>query len=128
MQKVLTLLGYNFSRYNFNRYSFSRYSGRRPAVMARREPWKLWLAYGLVVANIALALASIISVNYYTASGYKLSQLQTQVDKLNDQNKKLMVKTTELGSVVALQENLAAAGYVAAGTPQFVKSAQLSQR
>ncbi len=105
--------------------------GRRAGhsrIFAAQSPWRLRLAYALVAVNIALVLASIVSVNDYAAGGYVLSELQTNIDKLSEQNKKLMVKSTELGSVVELQENLAASGYVAAGTPQFVQAGQLTQR
>jgi hypothetical protein len=133
MQKVLTLLGFSFGRFAARRSfqpsprtAMARRSARSKT-SAASSPWHLRLAYGLLALNIALAIFSIISVNS-VAGGYILRELQANVEKLTELNKKLMVKSTELGSVVQLQEDLSASGYVAAGTPQFVQSTQLTQR
>ncbi len=106
----------------------SRRAGGLRGLLSTRTPWQVWVGYGLVSVNIALVLADIIGVNYYAAEGYVLRELQTKVATLNEQNKKLIVKTTEVGSVVQLQEDLASSGYVSAGTSEFIQATQLTQR
>lgn len=90
--------------------------------------WKLWLAFALIGFNLLFIVISIYYVNSNAPSGYILSSLQNKVAALDDQNKKLLVQTTELGSVVQLQQNLAAANYVPAGTAQYVQTPQFTQR
>lgn len=85
-------------------------------------------AYALVVMNVALTVSYFIGVNAYAAKGYEIKKMQNHIFRLEEQYKKLTIKTSEVGSIAKIQDDPALTGFVPVGTAEFVQSAQYSQR
>lgn len=125
MQKTLALN--NFWNLDF-------LQAKRPAVMskkaARLKPalWKKAAALSLTALALFLTVSYMISANSYAASGYEIKKLKTQLSELSETNQKLNVQTARASSMLSVQTQLQNSGYVPAGTPQFLRVNQLSQR
>src|SRR5438105_1533161 len=71
----------------------------RPAAAARMDK-RLYLGAGLAAAAIVLLLAYVFSINQSAAKGYEITQQKNKLDALIEDNKKLLVRTAEVGSIV----------------------------
>lgn len=99
---------------------------RMTKAVGKTGSWRVFLAYGLIAANTAVFLAYVYGVNQAASRGYEITQLQQQVAALNTVNKQLSLKVSEAQSLVGIQNDFTAMGYLPAGTPQFLSAPQLS--
>lgn len=88
--------------------------------------FRTFLAYGLIAANVTVFLSYVYGVNQAASRGYEITQLQQQVAGLNTVNKQLSLKVSEAESLVGIQNDFTAMGYLPAGTPQFLSAPQFS--
>jgi len=102
----------------------------RAKVLGKKETRDLrfFLAVILIALNVMLLMSYIYGVNKYTANGYDIKKLQTQLAGLTEENKKINLKISEAGSMVSIQSNFLNSNFVAAGTPKFLEVTQLTQR
>jgi hypothetical protein len=69
---------------------------------------------------VGILVFNLLTVNFNIATGYKISTLQNKVADLKDENKRLMLKSSEVGSITAIQENFLAENFVPASSTQFI--------
>lgn len=91
----------------------ARVSGKRKA-----------LVFGLVILNLALLFAYILGVNNYASTGYEIKALQNEINRINQENKKLNLQVSERTSVSNLQEELSQSGFILVKSAKFVKQDQ----
>ncbi|MDE2311890.1 MAG: hypothetical protein KGJ93_02240 [Patescibacteria group bacterium] len=91
-------------------------------------PVRLVLAMALLALNAFLLMGYIVSANSYSAAGYEMKALQMQLAQLQEDNKKMNLQVSEASSVISVSSDFASAGFVQAGTPQFLQVNQLSRR
>lgn len=86
------------------------------------ETKKLWLGTSLAVVIIVMSIAHLFSVNYNVGIGYNISTAQKKVAALKEENKRLMLKSSETGSIASIQENFAAGSYVPVTSIEYVNA------
>lgn len=79
---------------------------------------KLSLAFAAGI--IGIFAFNLLTVNFNIATGYKISTLQNKVAELKDENKRLMLKSSEVGSITTIQESFLAENFVPASSTQFI--------
>lgn len=87
-----------------------------------------WWAVGLIAANAVLLLSYILGVNGYAATGYEIKQMQSSLNQLTDQNKKVSLQVSEISSIVQIQTDLSNSSFVPANSSKFLQINQLSER
>lgn len=85
-----------------------------------QSPAHFWLAVGLIAANTVLLMSYIYGVNDFASKGYEIKALQTKLNNLNEDNKKINLKISEATSMVAIQSDFLSANFVPAGTAKFL--------
>lgn len=96
------------------------FSGRK-AFRVEGETKSPLLAYALVAINTALLLSYLLGVNTQASTGYEIKQLEKQVMKLNEEQKALNLKLSEVTAVSVLSQDFEQAGFVQADAPKYIK-------
>jgi hypothetical protein len=99
-------------------------ASRTPQVSRRR----MYFAYGLAACNVAIFVSYFFGVNQGVAKGYEIKKIQTQINTLQEENQKLTVKASEVGSILRVQQELASSGFVPATGGIFLQTEHYSQR
>ncbi len=86
-----------------------------------------WASVVFLALNMVMLGSYLAGVNSYAASGYEIKKMQTRLDSLNEENKKLTIKVSEVSSIASVQSNFQNSDYVPAGTPKFLEVNQFSQ-
>lgn len=89
---------------------------------------KKTLVYSAVALNAMLLFAYLFGVNSYAASGYEMKKIQTSVQMLNEENKKLSLKISEQSSLATLHTDLQNSIFVPVVQTKFLQVNQLTQR
>lgn len=82
----------------------------------------------LLFGNIALAIVYFFGVNQNAAKGYELKKVTAKLNQFTDENKKLIVKTAEMGSILEVQQSSSLAQFVSVDSAEYLQVNQLSQR
>jgi hypothetical protein len=90
--------------------------------------WQKPVFYVLAAINGLILISYLFGVNSYSASGYEIRQMQIQVSKLSEENRKLKVKFAEANSITQLQERLENSSYVSIENPLFLEVKHYSQK
>lgn len=90
--------------------------------------WRIWLSAALIAANGLLLMSYIYGVNEFASQGYQIKTLQAQIAALGEDNKKITLKVSEAGSMVAIQNDFLSSNFVPAGTAKFLAPSQFTQR
>ena len=80
-----------------------------------------YLGIALLTANIILLGSYIYGVNNYASSGYETRTLQSKIADLNVSIKDLNLQVAKATSMANIQSDFAAANFMPAGTPKFLK-------
>lgn len=120
MEKVLALGNFWTPSFTKNK---TKVLGKQAAGSLR-----LVVAIALIALNISLLMSYVYGVNKYASKGYEIKKLQTQLSVLSEENKKISLKISEASSMVSIQSDFLNSNFVAAGTPKFLQTTQLSQR
>lgn len=89
---------------------------------------KNYLAAGLVVATVAMFILYIFGINQSAAKGYEITKQRNELTQLIEENKKLLVRLAEVGSIVQIQQEAAANHLVQITNQEYLEVNQLSQR
>jgi hypothetical protein len=89
---------------------------------------KSWLSALLVVATAGMLLAYVFGINQSAAKGYEIKKQQSKLNQLVEQNKKLMVRAAEMGSIVQIQNEAEANQLVQITNQEYLQVNQLTQR
>ncbi len=105
-------------------------SSKHKVVNLRRSSGALrfWSALLMVAISTVLLFSYIYGVNEYANKGYQIKVLQTRLNDLTENNKKINLKISEVTSMVAIQQDFLSSNFVPAGTPKFLEVKQFSQR
>ncbi len=112
-------------------------SNRRAVVMARsgspsialsRIDTRLYLGVGLAAAVALMFLVYVFGINQSAAKGYEITRQKAELNALIEENKKLLVRTAEIGSIVQIQDQAAADHLVQINNQEYLQLNQLSQR
>jgi cell division protein FtsB len=95
---------------------------------SRYSIFRFWFSAALIAANAFLLMSYIYGVNQFANTGYQIAVLQKQLSSLNDSNKSITLQVSEASSMVQIQNNFTAAGFVPAGTPKFLQASQVAER
>jgi hypothetical protein len=87
----------------------------------RLAPAKI-IAGVLIALNAVLLISYIVGVNLRASSGYEIKSLQTQINNLNQANKKLNLEIAEKSSVANLEMELSNRGFVPVKTAIFLEA------
>ena len=116
--------------------STSKSSGRsipiRRAVTTRvfggSRNFRSWFGLSLAVGIGVLSVAYVLGVNGYTATGYVIQKEQQNITQLQEEHKKLLVKTAEVGSIAQIQNEATLQNLVAVTSEEFLQPNHFSQR
>lgn len=124
MFKVLALDNF------WSQFSSGKASGVRviKKTESRYSVYKFWFSVSLVAVNAVLLMSYIYGVNQFAGAGYQIGVLQKQLSDLNDSNKKINMRISEVTSMVSIQNDFLSANFVPAGTPKFLQATQVAQR
>jgi hypothetical protein len=86
------------------------------------ENSRVLAAYGLAAGIVVMFVINLFSVNYNVATGYKINSVQKQIASLTEENKRLVLKMSEAGSIAPMQENFAAEHFVPVTNVEYVHS------
>ncbi len=86
------------------------------------------LVMALLFGNIALAVVYFLGVNQNAAKGYEFKKVTFKINQLTEENKKLIVKISEVGSILEIQKSSSLAQFVPVDAAEFLEVKQLSQR
>lgn len=95
---------------------------------SRYSVYKFWFSVSLIAINAVLLMSYIYGVNQFAGTGYQTGVLQKQLADLNDSNKKINMRISEVTSMVSIQNDFLSANFVPAGTPKFLQATQVAQR
>lgn len=84
------------------------------------ETKKIWTGYALALGIVVLFAVHLVSVNYNVGTGYQISKVQNKLAALSEENKRLMLKSSETGSIASIQENFSAENYVPVTGVEYV--------
>jgi hypothetical protein len=110
-----------FSSAPARRVSSVRYS-------AETNPLVTWMSYGLVALNALVLLAYVFGVNSYASQGYEMKKVQTRINVLAEENKKLTLKISEQTSIAALEAEIANSTFVPVDRMVYVRETQLTKK
>ena len=114
-----------------------RPASRRAIVMARpgavrsrtRGEARTNLAIALAGAIAVLSLAYIFGINQSAAKGYEVTAQKNKLNTLVEDNKKLLVRTAQAGSVSQIQDEASANQLVQITAQEYLQQpTQLTQR
>lgn len=112
-------------------------SYKRATVMPRAGFVKRSRSFGSAVPYLSIAaLAAIVflfgfhlfMVNAYASKGFELKKHEQAVKDLDDQQKDLLVKQSELGSISKVNDVASIYGLVPVTNEEFLNSSQLTQK
>jgi hypothetical protein len=89
---------------------------------------RLWTSVSLMAICAVLLMSYIYGANQFANTGYQISALQKQLSALNDSNRAITLQVSQASSMVQIQNDFAAANFVPAGTPKFLRAAQVAER
>lgn len=101
---------------------------KKALVLKPVKPFWLWISTILIVLNTFLFISFLSGVNSYSSTGYEIKKLQSHLNQLSEENKKLSLKVAESSSIVAIEDEFLNEYFVSADTPQFLEVSQYSQR
>jgi len=132
MLKSATLSG--FFPLKFAKTKVKVYGGQRPvtspqALRSQRIPvsrtgqnLRLRTGYALAFAILMLFVVHLFSINYNVSTGYNISKLQKHIDGLKEENKRLMLRSSEVGSIASIQQVSLADHYVPVTAVEYVQA------
>jgi hypothetical protein len=82
--------------------------------------------YFLFSLCIILLVVHFFGVNQYAAKGYEIKSVQSKIATLNEQNKKLVLRTAEVGSLLEVHNSLISGDFVPVSNAEFLQVNQLS--
>jgi hypothetical protein len=85
-------------------------------------------ALGLIVLTAGMLVAYIFGINQSAAKGYEVTREKNKLNLLAEENKKLLVRLAEVGSIVQIQEEAASNRLVQITNQEYLEVNQLSQR
>ncbi len=100
---------------------------------ARTQPWsrqqtRIYFGLLLGLATILMLVAYIFGINRSAAKGYEITKQKNQLNALVEDNKKLIVRAAEIGSILQIQDQLASEHLVQITNQEYLQVNQLSQR
>lgn len=107
---------------NFWPQGFTKTKSPLAAKKTATNSFRFWLATALIAANAGLLFSYVYGVNQYASKGYEIQDLQNQLTQLNSDNRDISLQVAEAGSMVGIQSDFLASGFVPAGTPIFLKA------
>lgn len=87
-------------------------------VLSKQKSWRGILLGALIFVGVSY-LVSIVSVS---TRGYKLHDLETRIEELKLENKKLNLRVAEMQSPARIEAWVRSSGMVAAANVQYVSS------
>ena len=100
----------------------------RPLALLRGET-RTKLAIALAVGVVLLSLAYIFGINQSAAKGYEVTAQKNKLNTLIEDNKKLLVRTAQAGSVSQIQDDASANQLVQITAQEYLQQpTQLTQR
>lgn len=88
-------------------------------------------AYAAVALSLAIAVlfvAYVFGINQSAAKGYEITKQKNKLNTLIEENKKLLVRTSEVGSILQIQDEAASHNLVQITNQEYLQTTQLSQR
>jgi hypothetical protein len=95
---------------------------------SRYSAFRFWFSVTLIAANAFLLMSYIYGANQFANTGYQIELLQKQLSGLSDSNKAITLQVSEASSMVQIQNDFLAAGFVPAGTPSFLQAPLVAER
>ena len=80
------------------------------------------------VVTLTISIVYVLGVNSYASTGYEIQQEQVRLNKLQEENKKLMVKAAEVGSISQIQNEATVQNLVSITSEEFLQPNHFSQR
>ncbi len=96
--------------------------------VAKPQPLIVAMVLVLTVANAVVLMAYLLGVNINASRGYEIKRLQTRVNQLTEENKKLGLKMAEQSSIASIQGDFLGAKFVPVGQTQYLQQTQLTRR
>jgi uncharacterized membrane protein affecting hemolysin expression len=89
-----------------------------------------WFTAPLLVINLILFFGYLFSVNAQANTGYTIKQLEKKISEQTAENKKLMVRTSEVNSIASVQDSVTEDRFVpiTARDTVYVQVQQLSKK
>ena len=87
-----------------------------------------YIGVGLAFCLIISSITYVFGINSNAATGYEIKNQQKQVEKLQTENKKLLVKTAELNSISKIQNTAEIQNLVSITSQEFLQPNYLTQR
>jgi hypothetical protein len=87
-----------------------------------------YLAGALVVATAVMLVLYVFGINQSAAKGYEITKQRNKLNALMEDNKKLLVRTAEAGSILQIRDEAAANHLVQITNQEYLQITQLSQR
>lgn len=106
---------------NFWPQGFAKTKSPLAAKKTKANSFRLWLAVALIAANAGLLFSYVYGVNQNASAGYTIQDLQNQLAQLNSDNRDISLKVAQAGSMVGIQSDFLASGFIPAGTPIFLQ-------
>lgn len=110
-------------------HSFETAPRRAVSSSSAANPYVSWVSYALIATNAVVLLSYFFGVNSSAAQGYEMRKTQTSINKLAEENKKLMLKVSERTSIAQLQNEISQSSFVPVKTTLYVQGGkQLSKK
>lgn len=99
----------------------------------RSFSWKFSLnketaSIGLVVVTAGMLVAYVFGINQSAAKGYEVTREKNKLNELVEDNRKLLVRVAEVGSIVQIQQEAEANQLVQITNQEYLEVNQFSQR
>ncbi len=101
---------------------------RSVSLIATAQSNRNWVGLSLAVGVVGLSIFYMFGVNGNVATGYEMHRAQVKLEKAQLENKRLMVKTAEVGSMTQIQNEAIAEKLVSITSEEYLQPNHLSER
>jgi hypothetical protein len=92
------------------------------------SPYLTWVSYGLLAMNAVVLLSYFFGVNSAASQGYEMRKIQTSINQLSEENKKLLIKASEQTSMAQLQIEISNSTFVPVQSALYIQQQHLTKQ
>lgn len=85
------------------------------------QNWRVVVGYALLAGIVIMFAVKLFSVNYNVAAGYRISSLQKRIGGLSEENKRLVLKSSETLSIASIQEDFSDERYIPVTAVEYIQ-------